>query len=230
MVTQEQVLKANPLVLHNQSLLMARQRALSMQTLCWHPIPSAPGLQLCYFPEEQQFPVPAQGSVAFQGLLTARFYTGVKAATECGCQQAPCSQGHSQGCARLPPPVAPGHTQHLGLLHREVAKLNQSWLWGFKSSYECYRASLCFSLDKKLLDWTLKEAGTDSWKQQLPKRATPQNAAETGLTWDPSWTLSPFTHHFVCSSCKILAKIVLLSLHETMVIFAVQYLGGHQQF
>lgn len=103
MVTQEQVLKANPLVLHNQSLLMARQRALSMQTLCWHPIPSAPGLQLCYFPEEQQFPVPAQGSVAFQGLLTARFYTGVKAATECGCQQAPCSQGHSQGSCQAAP-------------------------------------------------------------------------------------------------------------------------------
>lgn len=56
MAIQVQVLKANPFILHNQPLLLARQRALRMKHwLCWHPITSAPGSDSVISPWNSDF-------------------------------------------------------------------------------------------------------------------------------------------------------------------------------
>lgn len=89
-----------------------------------------------------------------------------KEATGCGCQRRrspAAARGQRRGRGSVPGCSHLRHPQHLALAHGESAKLNKLWLWGFKSSYECYRALLFLSLDKKLLDWTPKKAGTDSW-------------------------------------------------------------------
>lgn len=108
MATQEQVLKANPFILHNQSLLMARQRALRMQTLTV--------LVSCTISTRALTLLFPRGAATFF----------VPAARQCGFPRTPHSQvlpwgesrplsvaasrhpGHSRAPARLPSPVTPG--------------------------------------------------------------------------------------------------------------------------
>lgn len=166
MAIQAQVWKANPFVLHNQSLLMAGQRALRMQAvavLASHHISTRALTWL--FPQGAAIFFVQQRVVCLsKGTLQPSFTLWWKQGTESGARSCSSAPG-TQGTDRAPWQAAltwdtRGHLTP-GVITEEAAKLNTSWLQGCKSSYEQGLAFLF--LGQKLLEWTPRKPRTDSW-------------------------------------------------------------------
>lgn len=130
MAIQEQVLKANPSVLHNQSLSMARQRALTMQALAvlaaqnistraltWL-FPRGAAI-LCAAARQRVLPKAPRSQVLHSGERRPL----AAAARGTGARQQP--RGQRRGRGSLPGCSHLRHPQHLALAHGESAKLNK---------------------------------------------------------------------------------------------------------